>query len=70
MNDIAQLITTRPEADIAADLKKRIEAALEPLAVLFDEAAQHGLLVQWDGILPGPPYFRHAVRGLRLVKHY
>jgi hypothetical protein len=64
------LVTTKPEADIAADLKAKLEAALAPVCDLFDEATRHGLMVQWDAIAPGPPFLRHAVRGLRLVKHY
>lgn len=67
---IAQLVTTKPEAEIAADLKARLEAAFGPVCELFDEAMSHGLMIQWDGISPGPPYMRHAVRGLRIVKHY
>lgn len=67
---VAQLVTTKPEAEIAADLKRRIEEALKPVCELCDEAAHHGLMVQWDALAAGPPTMRHAVRGLRLVKHY
>jgi hypothetical protein len=64
------LVTTRPEADVAADLKRRADEALAPLAALLDEAAANGLLIRWDAIAPSAPYFRHAVIGLRIEKHY
>ena len=67
---ILKLMTTWPEAEVAADLKLRIEEAIRPVCILMDEAAAHGLLVQWEGLSVGPPTLRHALRGLRLVKHY
>lgn len=67
---IPKLVTTRPEAEVAADLKLRIEEALGPVCKLIDEAAGLGLLVQWDSLSAGPPTMRSAPRGLRLVKHY
>lgn len=69
-DSIAQLVTTRPEADVASDLKRRIEAALVPVAALMDEAAMSGLQVQWDNFGNGPPTMRFRVNGLRLVKFY
>ena len=65
-----KLVTTRPEAEVAADLKRRLEEAMVAVTKLFDEATQHGLVIQWDAIQPAPPFFRHEVRGLRIVKHY
>ena len=69
-SNIAQLVTTKPEAEIAADLKARIVEALGPVTELMDEAALHGLLVQWDGLSPQPPFFKHRVINLRLVRNY
>lgn len=69
-DSVARLVPTKSEAEIAADLKRRVDAAMEPVMALFDEAAQHGLLIQWDTIAPAAPYFRHGVRGLRVAKHY
>jgi hypothetical protein len=67
---IAKLVTTRPEADIAADLKRRVDEAMVPLAALMDEAATHGLQVMWDNFMVGPPAMRFRVNGLRIVKNY
>jgi hypothetical protein len=69
-NKIAELVPTRPEAEVAADLKRHIEEAMQPLCDLMDEAAKHGLQVQWDNFSFGPPQMRHHANGLRLVKFY
>lgn len=68
---VAKLVTTRPEADVAADLKRRLEDALDPVSALIDEAAKAGFLAQWDGFIAGPPpHFRHRPNNLRIVKVY
>lgn len=69
-SDIVALVTTKGEAEIAAELKERIKEALVPVLKIMDEAAAHGLLVQWDGLSPAPPFMKHTVVGLRLVKYY
>ena len=67
---IAKLVTTRPEAEIAADIKRRAEVPLAQVAALMDEAAQHGLQMTWDNFTAGPPTMRYRVNGLRLIKFY
>lgn len=67
---IAHLVTTRSDAEIAADLKKRVEEAMGPVLLLFEEAASHGLAIQWDAIGPAAPYFRHKLHNLRILKTY
>lgn len=64
------LVPTKPEAEIAADLKRRVEEAIKPVLALMDEAASCGLQIQFDGIGRAPPYFRHIVQNLRIVKQY
>ena len=69
--EIAKLVTTRPEAEVAADLKRRVEEALAPVCALMDEAATQGLQVQFDNIAyHGPPMMKHKVNGLRVVRCY
>jgi hypothetical protein len=69
--EVVQLVPTKPEAEIAAELKKRLEEAFKPIAALIDEAAKQGLQVQWDQFAPGPPWApHHTLVGLRLVRHY
>lgn len=67
---IVNLVTTKSDAEIAADIKARIIEAAAPLCAIFDEAAAQGLGVQWDSILPAAPYFKHAINGLKIVRHY
>lgn len=69
MSDVVQLVTTRPDAEVAADLRKRIEAAMTPLLDLFAEAAKAGFLVEWNGIAPDA-FGRFRVNGLRFTKHF
>lgn len=69
-SEVVLLMTTKPEAEYAAEMKKRLTEALAAVMPLFDEAAANGLSIQWDSIAPQAPRFRHGVNGLRLVKVY
>lgn len=66
-SSVVKLEPTKPEAEIAADLKARLEVALEPVAKLMDEAAALGL-IGWDTITPTAPYFRHKPNGIKVIK--
>jgi hypothetical protein len=66
---VVQLVTTRSEAEIAADLKQRLLQQIKPVLELFDEAAEAGLAIQWDSISPVSPRYKHEVIGLRIVKY-
>jgi len=68
-DEVVKMVPTKPEAEIAADLKARTGAALEPIAALMAEVARAGLLVQRDNISPDA-FGRFHVNGLRVVKHY
>lgn len=69
-SDIVTLVTSKPEAEFAAEMKARLNAAMAPVLALFDEASANGLTIQWDTLSPQPPRYRHAIIGLRLVKTY
>lgn len=67
--NVTQMVTTRPDAEFAADLKAKLTEALVPVTALMAEASRRGFLVQWDNI--GPDAFgRFHVNGMRLVKHF
>jgi hypothetical protein len=66
---VVQLITTRSDAEIAADLKRRLLEAFKPVLEIFDEAATSGLAIQWDNIKPVSPRYKHEVNGLRIIKY-
>ena len=67
-NPVVQLVTTRSDAEIAADLKQRLLEAFKPVLEIFDEASSSGLAIQWDNIKPVSPRYKHEVNGLRIVK--
>jgi hypothetical protein len=68
-NPVVQLVTTRSDAEIAADLKRRLLEAFKPVLEIFDEASSSGLAIQWDNIKPVSPRYKHEVNGLRIVKY-
>lgn len=66
-----RLVTTKPEVEIAQDLKHRTEEAMKPVLELMDEAAQHGLMIAWQACAPVPPYNRFGiVGGIKINKQY
>ncbi len=66
---VVQLVTTRSDAEIADDLRRRLLEEFKPVLEIFDEATAAGLAIQWDGISPVAPRYKHAVTGLRIVKY-
>jgi hypothetical protein len=66
---VVQLVTTRSDAEIAADLKRRLLEAMRPVLAIFDEAAASGLTIQWEGISPVSPRYKHELTGLKVVKY-
>ena len=66
---VVQLVTTRSDAEIAEDLKRRLLEAFKPVLEIFDEASASGLAIQWDNIKPVSPRYKHEVNGLRVVKY-
>jgi hypothetical protein len=66
---IIQLLTTRSDAEIAADIKQRLLEAFRPSLEIFDEASAAGLAIQWDSISPVAPRYKHQILGLRIVKY-
>jgi hypothetical protein len=69
-NPVAKLVTTKSDAELAAELKERFAVAMGPVLELFDEAAAAGLAIQFDGINRMPPNFRHLIVNPRVVKIY
>jgi hypothetical protein len=66
---IVQLITTRSDAEIAEDLKRRLIEHIKPVLEIFDEAAAAGFAIQWETISPSSPRYKHEVKGLKIVKY-
>lgn len=68
VNQVTQLVPTRPDSEIAADLKQRILQAYEPLLKLFDEATEQGFMVN---VGTGPNAFgKVTITNFILAKKY
>lgn len=67
-DEVARLVPTKSDAEIAADIKRRFDEAMIPVTAIMDEAVAQGLVVQFDGIMLAPPFYRHRVLGVRIIK--
>lgn len=68
--NVTKLVPTRPDAEIAEDLKQRCAEALKPVLAVMDEAKQAGFVIQFDSIMAQAPIYRHTVINLRVAKYY
>lgn len=68
MNDIPKLVPTRPDTEVAADLKARIATGLQGLLPIMDECIAAGFIPSF-GIALGP-LGRHIVGPVDLVKKF
>jgi|GEM_PF-1773878 hypothetical protein len=65
---IATLVPTQSDAEIAADLKRRVIEAHEPVLALLDEAHAAGFeIICGCGLAPTG---RHVITHLRIAKLY
>jgi hypothetical protein len=68
MEPIAKLVSTRPDADIAADIRAKMESAYAPVLRILDEATAAGFQVTCAA---GPDYAgRHQIVNLTIAKVY
>jgi hypothetical protein len=67
---VVSLVTTKSDAEVAEDIKARVNEILADLLPIFDEATAAGLMIAWDAIAPAPPFFKHKVHGLKIIKHF
>lgn len=64
--DVAKLIPTRPESELAQDFKRRLIEAHAPLLVLFDEIKAAGLE---PAVNVGPgPLGNYVITNLAIMK--
>ena len=70
MTDCAtpMLVPTRPDAQVAAELKERMRAALHPVCAILDEAIAGGLILEFN-IGQIPPFNKHGIQRLTVTKH-
>ena len=66
---VAQLVPGKTDADRAAEIKQRAQAAWAPILALMDEAAATGFLLRWQGITPNA-FGKHELVDLHLLKKF
>lgn len=64
--NIARLVGGRPDADIAAELRTEIRAALEPVCSIIDRAVSHGMQVNFS--VGMGPLGKTIVQGIGIVR--
>lgn len=63
------IVPTKPDAEVAAELKARVAEALKPLLAIMDEALGRNLQIVFSiGPSGIPP--RHVINSLEVVKKY
>ena len=67
MTEVAQLVTTKSDKEIAVDLRDRLHVALAPVLALLDEGFANGLVLQYTCAMG--PFGRHVVQGVAVVKN-
>ena len=65
---VVKLATTKPEAEIAAEMKKRITAKLEELCGILNEATDAGFHVAYG--TGSSPMGRQIVTQVVVMKHF
>jgi hypothetical protein len=69
-SDPINLVTTRPDSEVAAELLKRAEDIFDQLGCLMDDANAAGLALAFAGMQLQAPMNRHRVVNLSVVKHF
>lgn len=61
------LVSTRPDAAVAKDIRERLTAAFDPVLAILNEATDHGLQVNFS-VAPLPPFSRIGIVNIVIVK--
>lgn len=67
-NEPVHLVTTKPDAEIAKELKEEAMEAVKPILTISDKAAANGFILQF-GIGMGP-FGKTIVQNLDLIKKF
>ena len=68
MNEIARIVPTKPDAEVAADFKRRAVEIYQPLLDLCTEAHQSGFEVQISSGMG--PLGKHVITMCKVVRVY
>jgi len=66
--NIAQLVTTRPDSEAAADFRRRIQEALAPILDIMNEAARENFVVGFN--VGRDAVGRCVVTDVTVARHY
>jgi hypothetical protein len=67
---VATLIPNRPDAEVARELRGRMEKAFEPIVEVMDEAIRLGLVVTWGGFTFNPLTGHHSPPPIDVARHF
>lgn len=68
MNDTIKLVTTKPDSELAAELKQEIIEAYKPALAALEKATKAGFIVQ---VNCGLNFFgQMVIQQLTIAKHY
>ena len=68
MSEVARIVPTKPEAEVAADFKRRVAEIYQPLLDLCTEAHTAGFEIQISSGMG--PLGKHVITTCRVVKVY
>ena len=66
MEEPVKLVPTASDREVAADLKRRVEAVLQEIVSLMGEADRNGMAVQFQ--LGRNQFGQHCITGLSILK--
>ena len=69
-NLIATLIPNRPDAEVARELRARMQRAFEPIIEIMDEAIRLGLVVTWGGFTFNPQTGHYSAPSIDVARHF
>ena len=67
--NVTKLITTKPDAELAAEFKQRVIKEYEPLLALFDEINVAGFECQFQ-VGKGGPLGKQMILSMNITKVY
>lgn len=69
-SNVAQLVPTKSDADVAKELRDELEARLRDVAAVMDKCVAAGFVPQFGMNFAGPPIMKHQPTNVVLAKHF
>lgn len=68
MSEVARIVPTKPDSEVAADFKKRMVEAYQPVLDICSEAEAAGFVMQVQSAMG--PLGRHVITVLKCLRSY